>query len=208
MTDMVIKAPFLPYDRIACETEAFLAQYHPSRTIPVPVEDIIEKQLNIDIYPVRGLTRAFTANDDGVVAYVNSLLNLITVDHDAWEDHTTRYRFSITHELAHIILHRTIFSQLKVNSIAEWKLAMQSIPTDQYRWLETHANNFAGLLLVPTVELREQLNNYTTEALANGLRLDDESVRSYAGQYLSPIFGASGEVVRIRIEKENLWPTP
>lgn len=206
MIDRGIKAPFLPYDRIAREVEAFLARYHPSRTIPVPVEDIIEKQFNIDIYPVPGLTRAFTANDDGVVAYVNSSLNLITVDYDAWEGHTTRYRFSITHELAHIILHGNIFSQLKANSIAEWKLAMQSIPTDQYRWLETHANNFAGLLLVPAAELREQLKNYTAEALAKGLRLDDEPVRSYAGQYLSPIFGASSEVVRIRIEKEGLWP--
>ena len=206
MIDRGIKAPFLPYDRIAREAEAFLARYHPSRTIPVPVEDIIEKQFNIDIYPVPGLTRAFTANDDGVVAYVNSSLNLITVDYDAWEGHTTRYRFSITHELAHIILHGNIFSQLKANSIAEWKLAMQSIPTDQYRWLERTPTTSPDSFWSPPPNFANSLRitpqRPWQRACVLTMSLCGPTLANISPRYLVPL----AKSVRIRIEKEGLWP--
>jgi hypothetical protein len=208
MSNEGIVAPFIRYDAIGRMAEAFIAKHHPTRAIPVPVEDIIETQLRIDIFPVAGLTKALSSEDDGVVAYVNSSLDLITVDRDAWEQHTARYRFSIAHELGHIVLHASVFAKLKADSIADWKEAMRSIPKQEYGWLEWQANCFAGLLLAPTQELRENLDSYLARAGAEGLTPGDEPVRWFAEKHLGAIFGVSPEVVRIRIDKEGLWPQP
>ncbi len=50
------------------KAEEFLKKYHPSLSIPVPIEEIIEFQFHIDIVPLHGLHRAFeidgfTSND-------------------------------------------------------------------------------------------------------------------------------------------------
>jgi len=41
---MGIDAPFLSYDRLQAEVDDFLQTYHSSKTIPVPIEEIIEFQ--------------------------------------------------------------------------------------------------------------------------------------------------------------------
>jgi len=50
-----IEIPFFSYEEIRNRADNFLRQYHPSREIPVPIEEIIEFQMNIDIFPIQGL---------------------------------------------------------------------------------------------------------------------------------------------------------
>jgi hypothetical protein len=54
-----IQAPVLSYEEIRRRADDFLATYHPSRKPPVPIEEIIEFRLRINIVPVAGLRRAF-----------------------------------------------------------------------------------------------------------------------------------------------------
>ena len=42
---------FKTTDQINAEAESFLKKYHPSKSIPIPVEEIIDLQLQIDIIP-------------------------------------------------------------------------------------------------------------------------------------------------------------
>ena len=56
---MAFKAPYLPYDTLRPRADAFLQQYHPDRTLPVPIELIVERDFGIEIVPMPGLQYAF-----------------------------------------------------------------------------------------------------------------------------------------------------
>ncbi len=51
--------PHLSYDQLRRHADAFLTKYHPTQQIPVPIEQIIEFQLHLDIVPLPGLEEAF-----------------------------------------------------------------------------------------------------------------------------------------------------
>ena len=124
--------------------EKFLAQYHPGRKVPVPIEEIIDVRLGIDIVPMPGLGNFDT------VAYLSPDLAEIRVDEFVYKHRPNRYRFSLAHELGHRILHADIFRQFRFSNVASWKrFITDEIPLDQYRYLESQANGFAGLVLVP-----------------------------------------------------------
>lgn len=72
---MEIKAPYLPYDVLRERAEKFLGQYHPTREIPVPIEEIIEFQFQMDIVPEPGLREHFDVD-----SYITSDLEEIRVD--------------------------------------------------------------------------------------------------------------------------------
>jgi len=50
---------FKKTDQINSDAKSFLSTYNPSGTIPVPIEEVIEFQLQIDIIPVPGLKDTF-----------------------------------------------------------------------------------------------------------------------------------------------------
>ena len=52
---MIYKAPFLPYDKIRPYAQLFLEKYHPTKTVPIPIEEIIEFELKMDIIPMPNL---------------------------------------------------------------------------------------------------------------------------------------------------------
>jgi hypothetical protein len=50
-----VKAPILSYDDVRRRADEFLARHHSSGTIPVPIEEIVEFDLGMDIVPTLGL---------------------------------------------------------------------------------------------------------------------------------------------------------
>ena len=198
--------PFLPHDRISAHAEAVLLKHHPSRQLPMPIEDIIDTKLGIDIVPIPGLTKVLSDDDDdGIESFVNSSLTEISVDEKAYRNQTNRYRFSIAHELGHIELHQRIFSQLQVESIDDWKRTVRSIPQREYARLEWQAYCFAGHILVPTKELTAELNQCLLNVMEQGISPQDECVRPFIEKHLGDVFAVSSEVIHRRAETEQLW---
>ena len=66
-----------------------------------------------------------------------------------------RLRFSVAHEIGHLILHRDIYAGLQHTTAAEWFDYISAIPEVEYGWVEWQAYEFAGRLLVPPDALRE-----------------------------------------------------
>jgi Zn-dependent peptidase ImmA (M78 family) len=197
--------PWLRRDRISAQAEAFICKHHRSRHLPIPVEDILDIQLQINIVPRLGLTKVMSDDeDDGIESFVNSALTEIFVDKTAYDRQTNRYRFSITHELGHIELHRSIFAQLKVNSIDDWKRVEKSIPEREYARLEWQASCFAGHLLVPTKELTENLGPLTELVMEQGISPNDETVRPFIEKRLADVFRVSSHVIHHRLDEEGL----
>jgi len=197
-----IKAPYLPYEQLRHCADQFLNQYHSSRSIPVPIESIVEFQLGIDIVPMPGLHQGFDID-----SMISSDLTEIRIDQYVFESRPGRYRFSLAHELGHLILHKDIFAQMSFSNIQSWKIAVSGIPLREYGWLEFQAYSFAGLILVPSAELNDAFRTAVEQAHANGIDLDAESevVHNVVAAYLARDFVVSPEVVNKRMEYDELW---
>lgn len=48
---------------------------------------------------------------------------------------------------------------MKIGSVDEWKHLLNCIDPREYSFFEYHANTFAGLVLVPTEELKNTFSN-------------------------------------------------
>lgn len=55
-----IKAPYHSYEDLRRKADEFLAKYHATGTIPVPIEEIVEFQFRMDIVPT-SLTYTLTS---------------------------------------------------------------------------------------------------------------------------------------------------
>ena len=82
-----------------------------------------------------------------------------------------------------------------------------TIPVDQYRYLEYHANCFAGLVLVPPDKLRETFFDYVEEAQEKGIDFDEPGTgaREVVEEQIAIDFEVSAEVIHKRIEADKLW---
>jgi hypothetical protein len=145
------KAPYFRDDHLRSQAEAFLARYHPTHSIPVPIEQIVDVSLGIDIVPMPGLQNLIDT-----VACLSQDMKTIYVDDFIYNKRPNRFRFSLAHEIGHCVLHADIFHQLSFDTIDEWKsIITNEIPEKEYGFIEYHANAFAGLILVPSDKLKD-----------------------------------------------------
>jgi hypothetical protein len=201
----MIKAPYLPYDRLRTIAEEFLSKFHPTRVVPLPIESIVEFDFSIDIVPMPGLHRGFDID-----SMITNDLQEIRVEQSVFDSYPGRYRFSLAHELGHRILHQEVFSQIKFKTISEWKALMEEgISLKEYSFLETQANSFAGLILVPAAELRFSFGDAIKLAESQGLSLsmDSDTTRDAIAFYISKEYEVSAEVIRRRLDYDKLWET-
>lgn len=117
--------------------------------VPVDIEGIIES-LNIEIVPV-----PFIKNKFDVEAITNGKFNKIFIDHDRYlaDKCYRRVRFSMAHELGHIVLHREFLKSNPYKTIEEWLRFLLKDNDREYGILEFQANVFAGAILVPEAPL-------------------------------------------------------
>ncbi len=117
-------------------------------SIPVDMEEIIELRLKIEIMPLFGLQKSF-----GVDAFITSDWNLIYVDEDEYVKFPNRLKFSLAHEIGHLILHKDIYNSFKIKTIEDLHRFVEQISQEQHNNFETQANIFANSLLVPREKL-------------------------------------------------------
>jgi hypothetical protein len=122
----------------------FLATHHSSGELPIPIEEIIEFDCEIDIVPVPGLM-----SDLDIDAFITADLKEIRVDQYIQQKVLTRYRASLAHELSHSLIHREFFEQLKFATVAEWKQILASLKESEITKLESQARLLGALILVP-----------------------------------------------------------
>lgn len=190
----------LSYDSLRRIAEAYLEQHHAVQTLPIPIENLIESE-GIDIIPVEDMLAshevdAFTSRDTRSI-YVDKGVLL--------HPSPNRYRFSLAHELAHLILHRPIFEMADFADIAEWKSFLESIPDDSYRWMEWQAYAWAGLLLVPSPLLKIEYERMSEALETKGVlvhTLGPAGMKSFA-KLLGDKFRVSHRVIAKRVIKDD-----
>jgi len=107
----------------------------------VPIEEILELQYGISTVPVRDLQRRF-----GIDGTTGADLQTIYVDEWVQERRPARYRFTLDHGAAHLVLHRAILLGLVPKTVGDW-LALAD--EEAYNRMEGQAYSWAGLVLVP-----------------------------------------------------------
>jgi hypothetical protein len=72
---VAFRPPVLSYDDIRRRAEQFLDEFHVERTLPVPIEEIVEFDFELEVVPIDGIL-----DDLEVDAFLTSDLKRIYVD--------------------------------------------------------------------------------------------------------------------------------
>lgn len=200
MNENQLEVSFIPEEEIRLRAEDLLHKYNPSGTIPVDIERIVEIDLGMPIIPVPGLKLAFDI--DG---WISNDFKTITVDKYQYEEEINRCRFTIAHEVGHLVLHRKIFEQLKFSTIGEWKYFINNFDPKQYGWLETQAKIFAGHVLVPKEHIGERYKKATDKVRKEGfdVKFDLDLFNQYVCRWMAQEFKVSYMPMEIRLKKEG-----
>ena len=160
----MITTPYLSQNRLREIAEAFLARYHPSGTLPIPIEEIAEFSLGLEIVPIHSLQSSLKI--DG---FLSNDRQRITVDNDVMRKCVTRYRFTLAHEIGHRALHTLFIRAQRYTNAAQWRVAMTAIPGETQKRLEFQANWFANFVLVPANSLEEEIAHLKADGYSEGV---------------------------------------
>ncbi len=213
MIDPKFKCPFIKKELIWQQADIFRKEYWPENSFPVNIELIIEKNLNLPIIPLQGLSNIIEG-----FAFLHSDRKKISVDKRMYDDIDGRYdkplKFAFAHEIGHLVLHENIYKNFNHRTIDEYIKFMDDFPEDQWRYFESQANQFAGRLLISRQSLIDQVNNiYFNEIKKHSEVIEllveqPEAVLYGVSPKIGSYFGVSGQVAKRRIEEEELWPPP
>ncbi len=176
--------------------DAKYAEWNPDDEIPFPADRVIESVFNVDIVPIKGLAEVISP----AKAFLSGQGRQLTVD----EDHMMRdggpFRFTVAHELGHLVLHREILAAAKYGTSRQYMEYLARVPDDVRSSMEWQANEFAGVLIVPARHLRLALEAGVQRIREFGFT-DAEQVRSAWGhieQHAAEVLGVSVFPVNIR----------
>ena len=186
----------LSYIKIGNIVNDFINTYHVSFSLPIPIEEIAEGKLGIEIIPVKNLRQQYDA--DGCL---DSSLSRIFIDFDLYINNENRTRFTIAHEVGHLILHGKEFGELKIKTPEDIFKLSTGIADAEYGWLEYQAYTFAGHVLVPQTALVREIERRLGKIPAKKFLPEEIFPIS---QELLEIFKVSGEVLTRRLGKEGI----
>jgi len=165
---------FISYDDTEEAADGFLAQYHPTGTVPIPIEEIVELRLGITIVPRLGLLK-----EEGIDAFLSHDFTTLNIDQEHYMNQSNRCRFTLAHEIGHYVLHREIIQSIK--TLSQWKRFILGEGTGRAVY-EIHADNFAGCLLMPRelvlIEYKAQIKIAEEKFRAAKMSIPDDSIAS------------------------------
>jgi len=191
----MFKVPYRNNSDIRQAAAAFLNQYHPSREIPIPIEDILELRMGVDLLVSPGIRQVLGAD-----AYVGSGMSLIVIDEEAFHSgYPGRLIFTLAHELGHIVLHREIYEEFQVDSIKAFLIFRRTLDNENWGYLETQANKFASEIIYPS-GVFENMVDMEIEKRGGRLIIDESDLAEIIG-YISVSFGVSRDAARRQFDK-------
>jgi len=197
----MLTVPRRSYDSLRLTADAFLRKHHPSGTLPVPIEQIIESQFGIAIIPIPNLLRDFDI--DGFLA---ADMSEISIDEFVYLSRENRARFTLAHELAHILLHRSLLRGQTFRTIDEYKAFRDQFSDEGYQWLEWQGRSLAGLILAPSKKLHLLFAKAKAMAKRNGLDPEADPAFDYIFEWIGAQVGVSSQVIATRLYKDGFTP--
>ena len=151
---------WIAYSDIEQVAEQLLQTHGLDGCIPVDVE-AMERKMRLDIIPVPGL-RGDRIDTDGCVGGID----VIYVDEKLLNGgNAERYRFTLAHEIGHIVLHADFLNSFVPESVEEWIAALGCLTEQDRKRLERQAHRFAAALLMPAQLVSRRFDEYVPEML-------------------------------------------
>lgn len=193
----------LTYHQIEDAAEAFRKKHDPDLSLPVPVEYIVEFDLELEIITHKGLFSA-----ESIDAFLSADMKELHIDEDHYMGQTNRSRFTLAHEVGHYVLHPQLVKAAK--SRDDWKKMIMGAGTGRGLY-ESQANDFAGCLLMPRADVLKELEKQkkVTEKQFKdaGLPVPEEAILiTYISNAIARKFDVSEQAAEIRLEKILKYP--
>ncbi|MBN1348525.1 ImmA/IrrE family metallo-endopeptidase [candidate division KSB1 bacterium] len=119
-----------------------------------------------------------------------------------------RLRFTIAHEIGHLVLHREEIEKCQFRTEADWIRFREDMSEDDLFWFEQQAYEFAGRLLVPMPQLmnklkvhRDKIRTFRDMTESD----DDELLIKAISRIVCDKFDVSESVISRRIKNEKMW---
>lgn len=144
--------PNLRYSDVEKAANDFLHTYHPSLSLPIPIENIVEHQMKIAIFAIPNTKLLL-----GIDAFISADFTQITIDEGCFTKFPERTRFSIAHEIGHLVLHKEWYVNNGPKGLTDYLNFPDRIDGQTYKYIEIQAHTFAGLVLTPKILLLEEL---------------------------------------------------
>lgn len=147
--------PYIGDDDVYRRAELFLLKYHPSYSCPVPIEKIAEAGLDLFILPFKRLERACEVDGS-----ISKDFKTILIDEYVYMEQEDRARFTIAHEIGHLILHKKLFEENhKIGSAEDFIAFQNSLSPKDWQRLEIQAYRFGEEILFPKKRFVEVVEN-------------------------------------------------
>lgn len=192
-----------PYDQLRELADAFLIEHHPTGTIPVPIETIVEFELGLEVIPVLGLQEEFET-----VGFLALGRRAIYVDERVMMQRLGRYRFTLAYEAARYVLQGDICpkSIKTIPDFVKWQADLsESVRNDS----KYEAYDFGGLVLVPSLHLLRELNKgraKVDQAMGRRHWQSESFIWMGIAEEIARAFDVSSQVVQKRLRYDRLLP--
>lgn len=192
------------------KVEAFRRQYLVGKLAQLPVDILTVAEIELRLDPIRfddlwtKYRRDAALTPDFTGIYVDA------ESYDLWEKgplwKQRRLRFSVAHEIGHLVLHRETGSKISFQSFDDFARWTNSTSSEKYT-LEQEANEFAGRLLVPLDRLKHCLDSFgpSLEKVMPHWFTSME-VRAAFAESATNVFQVSQQSIEARLDREGLWP--
>ncbi len=190
-----MQRPNLKLIDVVHAADEFLKIYHPSLSLPIPIEDIVERKIEMVLFVIPGIKFLI-----GVDAFISSDFTQLTIDEDCFIKYPERTRFSIAHEIGHLILHKEWYEKYGPKNLEDYLSSHDRMDGQIYKYIEIQAQTFASLILVP----KELLFGELKKRLGRIPSMESPEVLAPIIQDLPEIFKVSDAVILRRLQKENI----
>jgi len=190
-----MQSPNLRLIDVVRAADEFLKTYHSSLSLPIPIEDIVERKIGMALFAIPGIKSLI-----GVDAFISSDFTQITIDEVCFVRYPERTRFSIAHEIGHLILHKDWYEKYGPTNLEDYLSSHDRVDGQIYKYIEIQAHTFAGLVLVP----KELLLGELEKRLGRIPSMEPPEVLAPFIQDLPEIFRVSDAVILRRLQKENI----
>jgi len=123
------------------------------------------------------------------------------------EKNLNRYRFTVAHEIGHLILHEDFIRSRYPDDTEDWKNRVIAISDADNSRMEFQARSFAAQVLVPRPELVLALEDAKDYATGKGMDLGElkEFGEEWVAAWIAKQFKVSTEVILRRFAAENVF---
>ncbi len=194
-----IRAPYLSVETIRKKVEKFRNEHNSCKNIPIDMEELLELELQLDI-----ITLPLLYSECDIEAMLLSDGKSIIIDKDIYMHAcSNKMRFTLAHEVGHLILHKSLWEKYRLSNVEEFIKFHKHIDEVQYRYLERHASEFAGRLLVPFEELVEKTRE-ALETIPSEIDISPKDALPSLAPTICRYFHVSDKVIEIRLSRENI----